>query len=104
MTDKEIIQALEYCSENCEENCNKCPYQRNCVSADKDYLVRDALDLINRQQTQLDNYSHNVRNMIKDFNEQYKIIKQQQAENEGLRDEIEHLHEIIDDLYETIEE
>ena len=43
-----------------------------------DMSKRDALDLINRQQKQLDNYSHNVKTMTKDFNEQYKIIKQQQ--------------------------
>ena len=44
--------------------------------------VKDSLDLINRQQFQLDNYSHNVRTMAKDFLKTQEIISQQQAEIE----------------------
>ena len=100
MTDKEVIKALECCV---TPGCDNCPYDKyEQLEPCHQILMKDALDLIKRQQEQLNNYSHNVRNMIKDFNEQYKIIKQQQAEIEGLRDEIEHLYETIDDLYETI--
>lgn len=105
MTDKEIIKALKEHYKTVEKGyTDYLAYGGKSDEHEEKYidLLSGVLDLINRQQKQLDNYSHNVRNMIKDFNEQYKIIKQQQAENEGLRDEIEHLHEIIDDLYETI--
>ena len=88
MTDKEIIKALKCCIKPTSD-CDNCPYygyddDLQCFDMSK----RDVLDLINRQQFQLDNYSHNVRNMTKDFNEQYKIIKQQQAEIQALREDI----------------
>lgn len=65
ITDKDTIKGF----------CNKklCPLAR---------------EIINRQQRQLDNYSHNVRNMSKDFIEQYKIIQEQQAEIKRLKEEV----------------
>ena len=102
MTDKEIIQALECC--NTEYDDYQCPHCPMLHKGCKKELVQQSLDLINRQKFQLDNYSHNVRNMSKDFLVQQKIIQEQRAEIKGLRDEIEHLHETIDDLYNTIGE
>lgn len=91
MTDKDIIKALKVCAKNetpfC---CGECELGENNSSCDcVDRLLKLSLDLINRQQKQLDNYSHNVRNMAKDFIEQQKIIQEQQAEIERLEEAVE---------------
>ena len=54
MTDTEIIKALECCSKPViEECCSECPYhlggQENCHK-----LLGDILDLINRQQAEIE--------------------------------------------------
>ena len=53
MTDKEIIKALECCLSGKEELCKECPLNGKCYG-DIDYLLEFALDLINRQQEQLE--------------------------------------------------
>lgn len=55
MTDKEIIKALECCSKDDREICVKeCPIFRTagCVES----LVNNALDLIKRQQTEINHF------------------------------------------------
>ena len=49
MTDNEIIKALECCSNG--EPCANCPYQKQCDETD---LAEIALDLINRQQAEIE--------------------------------------------------
>lgn len=77
MTDNEIIKALKCCTDDSKGvlQCAICPYQTKDLDYCVDDLLGHALDLINRLQ----------------------------AANNGLMDEIEHLHATIDDLYETIE-
>lgn len=88
MTDEQIKKALEVCSmTNMTLECKNCPYNTFNVRYCSIKLCEDALDLINRQQHQLDNYSHNVRNMAKDFIDQQKIIQEQRAEIERLSSE-----------------
>lgn len=53
MTDKEIIKALEHCLNSEAEACHKCPINEEC-NGDVIYVIRLALDLINRQQEQLE--------------------------------------------------
>lgn len=73
MTDNEIIKALEHCS---IDNCTRCPYEKCDVDIDcKNMLMCDALDL----------------------------IKRQQAEIERLNDEKENLRCVIDDLCKNTE-
>ena len=74
MTDNEIIKALG-CLRGNAFDCGECPYCSCSPAPCEQQVAKDALALINRQK----------------------------AEIKGLRDEIEHLHEVIDDLYETIE-
>lgn len=90
MTDERIKKALKVCVKNetpfC---CGECELGENNSSCDcVDRLLKLSLDLINRQQKQLENYSHNVRNMSKDFIDQQKIIQEQQAEIEKLNVEL----------------
>ena len=55
MTDKEIIKALECCNQ--EDMCDQCPYDFACYDDKyKSILSKDALDLINRQQAEIDRY------------------------------------------------
>ena len=89
MTDKEVIKALECCV---TPGCDNCPYDKyEQLEPCHQILMKDALDLIKRQQEQLNNYSHNVRTMAKDFIEQQKIIYRQQAEINRQKAEIEKL-------------
>ena len=52
MSDNEIIKALECCQTNDESKCVDCPYCDDCV--EKNNVVADTLDLINRQQEEID--------------------------------------------------
>ena len=94
MTDKEIIQALECCKMPVGSgSCNDCPfdYQRekqltstdeSCTTLMFDY----ALDLINRQQAEIENYSNNTKTMSDSIYKTQKLIESQQAEIERLSD------------------
>ena len=50
MTDTEIIKNLECCMEG---ECENCTYQD--VTACKEYIFHDCLDLINRQKDEIEN-------------------------------------------------
>ena len=54
MTDNEIIKALECCIPNNMEKCLVCPFHRECIKEDKNYLAEYALDLINRQKAEIE--------------------------------------------------
>ena len=49
MTDYEIIKGLECCG---RESCNGCPYNKNCHQGNP--MIGDALDLIKRQQEEIE--------------------------------------------------
>lgn len=70
MNDKDIIKALELCCDKMK--CNECPYRdKNCL------FVRDVLNLINRQQAEI---------------ERLKAVEEAHREHNGqLRREIERL-------------
>lgn len=78
MTDNEIIKALECCG---RESCNGCPYDKNCHQGNP--MIRDALDLINRQQAEIERLSTFVKfqtqvkaEAIKEYKEKliYEIV------------------------------
>lgn len=95
MTDKEIMQALEYCTTN--GYCMNCPYN-NCTNKDIDEL---ALDLINHQKAEIERLNQRIKiaqsEAIKEFAERLKtrfgewmgdnktddIIKEIVGENNG---------------------
>ena len=79
MTDNEIIKALECCKFQTKTHCSECPIfpWSDCHAM----VVRNALDLINRQKVEIDNYKKpcsfeafaNIRTeAIKDFAERLK--------------------------------
>lgn len=61
MTDKQIIKALECCvaKENCEEvSCEICSYEK--VYDCKEEILQNALDLINRQKTEIERLKERI--------------------------------------------
>jgi ribosomal protein S18 len=78
---------------------------RKWLEEEFEIVERDIDGLLNHQQRQLDNYSHNVRNMAKDFIDQQKIIQEQQSEikrlNIRLRKE-QHQFEDLGKMYSEI--
>ena len=84
MTDNEIIKALECCSGNTMDDCDDCPRccddgltTTECMCK----LMKDALDLINRQKTEIKKY----KDFIKLSSE---TIRQQKAEIDRLNSEL----------------
>lgn len=56
MTDNEIIKALECCNRPANQiSCDDCPYQFSTKECSK-LLIKDALDLINRQKAEIERY------------------------------------------------
>ena len=54
MTDNEIIKALEYCdNQGITSECEKCSIKNGCRSV----LIKNALDLINRQKEEIEELS-----------------------------------------------
>jgi AhpD family alkylhydroperoxidase len=66
MTDEQIIKASKICGNN--ENCCKCPYYRSPseIAIDcNDRLTLDALDLIKRQQEEIESLEADYENVYK---------------------------------------
>ena len=85
MTDNEIIKALECClaKENCEVvSCEKCPLEKRYECTD--IMFHETIDLINRQQAEIDRYKGVIKILEKDVAE---------ARNEGVK---ELAHQLID--------
>ena len=53
MTDKDIIKALEYCS-NEDGDCRKCPLYNSTDEHCSNLVNKGALDIINRQQAEIE--------------------------------------------------
>ena len=83
MTDKEIIKALEHCSNSEAEACHKCPINEEC-NGDVIYMIRLALDLINRQQEQLEAAIAGQETLQKALAEKDGEIERLTAEKEQL--------------------
>lgn len=66
MTDNEIIKALEYCCGNKEGECEEVCYQSGLPESREEglrwcrqWLIKDALDLINRQKAEIEKLKQN---------------------------------------------
>ena len=85
-TDEEVIKALECCCSTSVVNCNKCTYAKPAID---DYcaniLMRDALDLINRQKAETAALTSAVDNSTKEFLKLHDAYQDQKAEIERLK-------------------
>ena len=77
MTDKEIIKALECCRTDKDRNCRNCPYfdvKAYCY----EIVRKDALDLINRQQAEIERLNIRLRkerHQFEDLGKMYSEIR-----------------------------
>ena len=74
MTDNEIIKALECCSMDNVKDCDCCPYneiQTKTYCANE--LIKDALDLINRQKAEIERLRNTVNTDFLTVTEKLKL-------------------------------
>ena len=79
MTDNEIIKALESCKRASVNRCEECPYKERITCALE--LRRDALDLINRQQAEIERLQKVRANILKVMKENIS-----QTETEAIKE------------------
>ena len=94
MTDKEIIKALEGCGSG-SGGCKQCPMFEDCRK-DIHALEKYALDLINRQQAEIEYLKKVIETMT---NEQILSATEAKKEIDRLIDEIDELNIEIAKLY-----
>ena len=84
LTDKEIIKALECCI---KDDCINCPMDINqkCLS-----IYHHALDLINRQKSEIDSAKAKIEICA-------EVIERQDKEIERLQKKVEELSEVLSD-------
>lgn len=72
MTDERVIKALEQCGNIIVSSCKECPFHKkhnaNCVRE----LTKDALDLIKRQQANIERYQKITLDINNAKSEAYK--------------------------------
>lgn len=71
LTDAEIIKALECCS---KQSCEGCPYNDGTSKCLMETLPRDTLDLINRQQAEIERFQKE-NNQFADIGKMYSEIR-----------------------------
>ena len=94
-TDKQIVKALECCQSHTITDCRDCPNRAsgdNCVNE----LMRNALDLINRQKVEIEEFEVERKKL------QDRIVSLFN-ENEGLQTELQIYKQNRMTLYERIE-
>ena len=99
MTDKEIIKALECCLSGKEELCKECPLNGKCYG-DIDYLLELALDLINRQQEQLEAAANGHETLQKALAEKDREVAELNSDLKLLKNNHEHLKTNFDETVE----
>jgi hypothetical protein len=86
MTDKEIIKALECCIS--AESCCVCGYTKMC---DGTTIHQFALDLINRQKAEIDQYAQDQHELMIEMDKLFDTVEKQKAEIERLKIEKDNL-------------
>ena len=70
MTDNETVKAFECCTGK-DGRCEDCPYEE-CFTDDKNFLLEDALDLINRQKAEIETWKKNCDDLYEEMSERQK--------------------------------
>lgn len=87
MTDKDLIKALECCN---KDDCDNCPYKRNCKN-----VMRDILDLITRQQAEIDDLTERLDATIAGQETLQKALAEKDREVEHLNKEVDRLSQCV---------
>ncbi len=86
LTYAEIKKALECCFDTNGVNCGKCPYCDNCVTDENTSLMmKDVLDLINRQDQENENLKAENSNLTSDLTSLQNDLTSAKAEIERLK-------------------
>ena len=94
MTDNKIIKALECCLAD-GDTCNNCPLKRECeINPFDATLARYSLDLIKRQQAEIEIFKANIIPRLKKANQACKFLGR---ENQLLKREITNLRMLLAD-------
>ena len=116
MTDKEIIEALEW-HLNDESHCSACPYDEYSVSHYCiDMVIKDALDLISRQQAEIERleienrcfadigkmYSEIKVEAIKEFAERLILVEETTAINCATNEKVVRVSDIVNLVKEMV--
>lgn len=81
MTDKEIIKALECCSEH--EGCHNCHCKKEC--GDLSVVTTEALNYINKLESEVESITEKFNCQQQVYADLSKIIKNQKTEIDGLK-------------------
>ena len=87
MTDKEIIKALECCKTTIQTDCENCPLYKEEVTENSTcitILSENALDLINRQQAEIERLQKAIK--VQDIMIEQQDYKLKQAKSEAIKD------------------
>lgn len=108
MTDNEIIRALECCSNRTDRYCPNCPYY-NVPYKDNmtcsEVLMSDALDLITRQQAEIEGLHKKVDELSEVLSDSIRI-RYKEAKSEAIKEFAERLkrESLIDRVYNILQE
>ena len=75
MIEKDTIKGLECCLDEKIEKCDECPYSVDTIMCKRMKFIEDILDLINRQQEQLEATIAGQETLQKALAERNRIIK-----------------------------
>lgn len=105
MNDNDVIKALKLCSVE-KNTCKNCPYRVNgCLSEDgTNLLIRDALDLINRRNEEINRLTVELQAMRGSANSYKMHYEKAQAEIKLLNLKIRGLNRQIDNLIKMTQE
>ena len=95
MTDEQIIKGLECCADDSVIRCEECPYGVNIFACNQMQMRKDALDLINRQQAEiekLDKESTNIVKMLDEKCDECIEFNNRRAKAEAIKEFAERLH------------
>lgn len=105
MTDNEIIKALECCCNRAKIACQECPYNVSYTECMGLTMKQDALALINRQKSELDDLKRDDLPRCKDaLRRANEIGMRLDKENQELKAEIERLVKGFEEVKKSIEE
>lgn len=93
MTDNDVIKALECCSTSSQAMCRKCPYKQNNFAKYCAFqLSYDALDLIKRQQAEIEQW----KTLANEGKEKVELLE---IEKSAMQRRIDEQQAEIDDLF-----
>ena len=100
LTDNEIVKALECCAD-INDKCPECPLKDKNRESCVGILMSNALDLINRLQSENKNLMAEVEKQKKKVEMRNIFIEKQKAENERLKAKVNHYNYCYENFVNT---